>query len=451
MLKKKQKMNNSFSRELKHKPYKYTHWVLTGLCLILLFFGFALIFDFSKYDTDYNNYNSEEKCLTFGTKRDDTFGSANHPQGRYLKAPHTLPVGIEDDELALLDCASTSDKRNLSSWIWAFAEFISHDIFLTEGCVKDKNNTCHPLNAVTSFIDASMIYSNALRSFEDGKLRVSHVQYIEGELLPLDDENVLFVSGDLRANENLVILSLYTLWTREHNYWARKIKSESKTELKDQIIFDQAQRIVISELNSIAYNEFLPALLGIVKSKLPCFDKSIDPRAYLEFSTMAFQLIQTMGPNEIYIVDPKTKERVEDIAIENVIFNAPVPASNTFIWKHDIDSLILGLSEQRSEQVDPCVHSRYRGIAISNMLDSSVAEYEPLRIHFETRHSELSHLCDHLDEIKSAWIGSVCEKPEDGSSVGHTLSRIIRDQFERIRLGDPTFHEKFHQQRLLTL
>ena len=60
-----------------------------------------------------------------------------------------------------------------------------------------------------------------LRSFEDGKMLVS-----EGNLLPriLNDRFNLFDAGDIRANENVVLTTLHTLFIREHNRIAEEIK-----------------------------------------------------------------------------------------------------------------------------------------------------------------------------------------------------------------------------------
>ena len=91
-------------------------------------------------------------------------------------------------------------------------------------------------NVITCYLDASMIYgsdevrSAFLRTFEGGKLTTS-----ENDLLPFNDgtqENAggngtyLFVAGDVRANENVGLTSMHTLFVREHNYWDDKISKK---------------------------------------------------------------------------------------------------------------------------------------------------------------------------------------------------------------------------------
>lgn len=97
-----------------------------------------------------------------------------------------------------------------------------------------KASTANPRQQVTEisgFLDASMVYgsdtnrANALRSFTGGKLKTSG-----NNLLPLNTaglanandagifpDNQLFLAGDIRANENIELIAIQTLFMREHN------------------------------------------------------------------------------------------------------------------------------------------------------------------------------------------------------------------------------------------
>ena len=80
-------------------------------------------------------------------------------------------------------------------------------------------------NIISGWIDGSQVYgsdeesSRFLRSFTDGKLRTSG-----DNLLPVDDDG-LFIAGDARVNENVVLSSYHTLFLREHNRLCDQIKS----------------------------------------------------------------------------------------------------------------------------------------------------------------------------------------------------------------------------------
>ena len=157
-----------------------------------------------------------------------------------------------------------SDEENLSDYVWVFGQFIDHDIILVESDLSeplaidipagdpifDENgapigmfrsrgmigtgttieNYRKYANEVTAYIDGSAVYGSTnaraqwLRTFEDGKLKVS-----QGNLLPWNtttgefndprDNNSPFmedpirisskhfVAGDVRANENPLLIA----------------------------------------------------------------------------------------------------------------------------------------------------------------------------------------------------------------------------------------------------
>ena len=54
---------------------------------------------------------------------------------------------------------------------------------------------------------------------------------------------------------------MHTLWHREHNRVAKALAAVNPT-WNDTILFEEARRIVIAEMQHITYNEFIPALLS---------------------------------------------------------------------------------------------------------------------------------------------------------------------------------------------
>ncbi len=73
----------------------------------------------------------------------------------------------------------------------------------------------------------------SLRSFRGGQLKIS-----AGNLPPSDSSGNL-LAGDVRANENIELTSMHTLFLREHNAWAAKIAKENPR-LTDEQVFQRA-------------------------------------------------------------------------------------------------------------------------------------------------------------------------------------------------------------------
>ena len=165
--------------------------------------------------------------------------------------------------------ADTPSPRGLSSLVFTWGQFLDHDITLTpEGHMEyapvvlpdneplftsdipffrseprantGVDNPRQQQNIITSWIDASMVYGSEqtradwLRSFSQGKLKMSAGGFlpyntIDGQMNSAIDidapsmagdgggTNVVYVAGDVRANEQPGLISLHTLFVREHN------------------------------------------------------------------------------------------------------------------------------------------------------------------------------------------------------------------------------------------
>lgn len=68
--------------------------------------------------------------------------------------------------------------------------------------------------------------------------------------------------GDSRATEQPQLTSvMHTIWVREHNRVAKALATVNPT-WNDTILFEEARRIVIAEMQHITFNKFIPALLS---------------------------------------------------------------------------------------------------------------------------------------------------------------------------------------------
>jgi len=407
---------------------------------------------------------------------------------------------------------STLNDRYLTDFVWQWGQFLDHDIDLTEGSdppeafdidvptgdpyfdptgsgtatislgrsIYDDStgtsdlNPREQINEITAFIDGSNVYgsdeqrADALRTFEGGKLKTS-----SGDLLPFNEEGLenaggtsdsLFIAGDIRANEQVGLTAMHTLFVREHNWWADQIAEENPG-LTDEEIYQQARSIVIAEMQAITYNEFLPALLG-EDALGPYFgyDDTIDPSIANEFSTAAYRFGHSMLSSEILrLNEDGTTADEGNLSLRNMFF------SPDEIIDNGIDSLLLGLASQKAQEIDSQVVDDIRNflfgapgsggfdlasLNIQRGRDHGLADFNTVReayglepaTSFDQITSDpelgatLEDLYGTVDNI-DLWVGGLAEDHVEGSSMGETFSTILVDQFERLRSGDRFWYE----------
>lgn len=171
----------------------------------------------------------------------------------------------------------------------------------------------------TSKIDLSLVYGHedkvaaALRTFSGGLMKTSDGP--DGELLPLNCENgstlvnmansmfipdtQLFAAGDERANENVMLTVMQTLFLREHNRLARSLPSD----WSDEMIYQTARKWNIAQFQSIVYNQYLPTVMGEPFPKYTGYNPNLNPQTDLHHSTAFFRYGHDQIPTILYRVD----------------------------------------------------------------------------------------------------------------------------------------------------
>ena len=71
----------------------------------------------------------------------------------------------------------------------------------------------------------------------------------------------LFAAGDRRANENIELTTLQTLFLRNYNRIAAQLKKSNPT-WNDETLYQEAHKINIAEYQNVVYNGWIPAVLG---------------------------------------------------------------------------------------------------------------------------------------------------------------------------------------------
>lgn len=109
------------------------------------------------------------------------------------------------------------------------------------------------------------------------------------------------VAGDWRANENIGLSSIHTLWAREHNWQVANLRSSQKqagiTGVAEEDIFNAARIIVEGEYQKAIYEEFGPSLAGdkIINNGAGIhgfagYDPSVDASISLDFAVVAYRV-----------------------------------------------------------------------------------------------------------------------------------------------------------------
>jgi peroxidase len=373
-------------------------------------------------------------------------------------------------------------------------------------------------NAVTSYLDLSNVYgsnqtvSDALRTFSGGLLKSS-----PGNLLPYDSTayfttaqiaalnmandshavttDQLFAAGDVRANENVELTALQTLFMRNHNQIAAQLHAQHPG-WNDEQLFQEARKLNIAEYQNIVYTQYLPDLLG--PTAMPAYtgyNPSIDPSIANEFSTVAFRFGHSMLNNNVArdnndgsAIGSQTLQLAQDFFNPNLINPNGVIDPLTGLVSTDIDALLKGDADGQSQAVDVMAVSDIRNLLFGNgppgapvgddlmardiwrADDNGIGTYNQLRVAYglppitdDATHgfdqiSSDPHVQQLLTQAYTGptrdtflqngkiagdinpFIAGLAEDHLPGSDLGPLFTKMLVDQFTRLETGDRFFY-----------
>ncbi len=389
----------------------------------------------------------------------------------------------------------------MSDFIWIWGQFIDHDLDLTDAGthfgiadieIEDDADPLSPgpitfdrseflsgtglpgvprqhPNLITAFIDASNVYGSddlramALREFDGGRLLVG-----EGDLLPLNVLGLpnaggpfadLFIAGDVRSNENVVLSSIHTLFVREHNRVAYLL-ALLDPEADDETLYQASRKIVGAELQRITMEEFLPALIGrnAPSARQLRYNSRVNPSIATEFSTAFFRMGHSLlSPN---LVLASLDGESSSLALRDAFFNPSYLQSDPGRF----DELLGGACLQLCQELDPFVVDDVRNflfagpgsfgfdlasLNIQRGRDHGLPDFNTVReAHGLRRWSDFADVSSDFNvqdalylaygDIDSIdpWVGGLSEDHVRGCSVGQMLATSMEDQFRRVIAGD---------------
>jgi peroxidase len=411
------------------------------------------------------------------------------------------------------------DEGGRSDMVWQWGQFIDHDLALTHATTDDAVHIAVPTGdpifdpgsqgksmlpffrsvsvyedgmpwreqpgVLTQLVDASMIYGSDdfkalwLRELSGGRLRTTvHAAgvfppygdgIVENDPGPAfgphgGDHTHMFVAGDVRANEQSGLLSMHTLWVREHNRIADLLAAANPS-WDDEELYQRARSVVSALVQNITYDEFLPTLLG--KDALPPYtgyDPTVNPGLLTEFAASAYRVGHTMLSTEILRLGEDQQPIPQgNLMLRNMFFDPTIVLDNG-----GIEPILRGLASGNMQKIDTNVIDDVRNMLfghpsiggmdlvslnIQRARDHGLPDYNTVRVAFglapKMTFAEITSDPEVQMRLEAAygdtsnmdlWPGLLAEDHVPGAAVGETLRTILVDQFTRLRDGDRFFY-----------
>uniref|UniRef100_A0AAQ5Y2R0 Ig-like domain-containing protein n=1 Tax=Amphiprion ocellaris TaxID=80972 RepID=A0AAQ5Y2R0_AMPOC len=358
-------------------------------------------------------------------------------------------------------------------------------------------NSVYPreqINQLTSYIDASNVYGSSRHESEEirdlasqrGLLRQGIIQRTGKPLLPfatgpptecMRDENEspipCFLAGDHRANEQLGLTAMHTVWFREHNRIATELL-RLNPHWDGDTIYHEARKIVGAQMQHITYSHWLPKILGEAGIKMmgpyAGYDPNVNAGIFNAFATAAFRFGHTLINPILYRLD----EDFQPIPQGHISLHRAFFSPFRIVNEGGIDPLLRGLfgvagkMRVSTQLLNTELTERLFSMAHAVALDLAAMNIQRGRDHGIPPYNDYRTFCnltsaqtfdDLRNEIKNPNVREKLQRlygtplnidlfpalmAEDlvpGSRLGPTLMCLLATQFKRLRDGDRFWYE----------
>lgn len=349
------------------------------------------------------------------------------------------------------------------------------------------------INKNSAFLDASHVYgqnheqANSLRAFKDGKLRIS-VGKTGDQLLPIASgkgaeqqcSGSCFLAGDSRVNQHPALTVLHTLLLRSHNKHARELYA-LHNDWNDEIIYQEARRLVIAEYQMITFGEYFPIVFGPIlsayyhlipqKSGYTYYQPKADPTTWNEYSTATCrfghsQIQSTFGLYHQIAAYGQQQDKMPSFRLKDW-FMRP-----TFLNEGLTSAIVNGLVSKSSGAVDPWItndvrnhlyqsHKEFSGgdLAATNIWRGrdhglpGYVHYVEYCFNYKVRTwKDLSLFIPYyaLNQLKKIYrcvenidlfTGGMAERHFPGADTGPTFACVNGIQYYHLKFGDRYYFE----------
>uniref|UniRef100_A0A7N6A7M0 Sushi domain-containing protein n=1 Tax=Anabas testudineus TaxID=64144 RepID=A0A7N6A7M0_ANATE len=349
------------------------------------------------------------------------------------------------------------------------------------------------LNAITSFIDASVVYGHTpkLESFLrdlsglNGKLAVNdrfrdpkgrpYLPFVATlpsacHQEPEGERVECFSAGDSRVNEVMTLIALHTLWLREHNRIAEAL-GHINGHWSPETVYQETRKIIGALHQIITMRDYVPKIIGPESFEhyigpYRGYDPSMDPSASNVFATAAFRFGHaTISPilrrlNESF----QEHELFPQLRLHNTFFSpwrivkkggieptlrgiigtaAPAVSANTLVAEEVTERLVVlnvpqyvdlaSLNLQRGRDHALPGYNSWRafcGLKYIKTLDDLKEVVGAYKLA-----ERILKLYKHPDNI-DVWLGGLVENLLPGSRTGPLFACLIGKQMKALRDGD---------------
>lgn len=398
------------------------------------------------------------------------------------------------------------NSQGFSAMVWLWGQFVDHDLDLAvphpnqfdpiippiddpifpPGSIipfsrtifnEGVNTPRQQANVLSAYLDGSQVYSVDLsrglylREGVGGRMKLG----ADG-LLPRNEEgnwsngndgqlpdDVMFLAGDVRVNENSALASMHTIWVREHNRWADRLIAENPG-WDDELTYQMARKIVGAQIQKITYEEWLPVMLGgDGLGSYGGYDDTVNATIASSFASATFRFGHTMvgeilerynsdgtvfGSGHLTLLETFFDPRpLEEIGGMDAILRGMVAREAEEFDSQIVDTLRNFLFDTQSGGLDLAAvnikRGRDHGIPDYNSLRQELGLDEIDEFSDITTDGDLAQALESLygdvDNI-DAWVGMLAEDHAAGAVGGELFVAALTDQFTRLRDGDRLFY-----------
>ncbi|KAG7226315.1 hypothetical protein INR49_003067, partial [Caranx melampygus] len=435
---------------------------------------------------------------------DDAYSQLLVEWGQYVDHDITFTPQSSVASLNFPDCSNTCENVHPCFPIKTYDKMSS-----AQGCLPFHRSTSvcfmhfesnidealqrQQMNAITSFIDASVVYghtpkmASSLRdlSGRNGKLAVNkefkdpkgrpYLPFVA--TLPSDCHQdpqggrvECFSAGDTRVNEGMPLITLHTLWLREHNRIAEELGRMNR-HWSPETVYQETRSIITALHQVINMRDYVPKIIGP-----ECFehyigpyggyDPNTNPSASNVFATAAFRfghatispILRRMNENfqetehlpHLRLHDTFfspwriVKEGGIEPVLRGVIAHAAVAVSpNMLMAEETTESLVLLNIEQ---------HMDLASLNLQRGRDHALPGYNDWRAFCGLKRimtlddlkevvgnykvaEKILKVYKHPDNI-DVWLGGLVESLLPGSRTGPLFACLIGKQMKALRDGD---------------